>query len=71
MMKLMRISGYDVLFERSSTGFCAHVPSLPVCFGTARTLLKLRKLMAEAIVYHLEALREDQIANRKSKIGNP
>ena len=49
---------YAVLYERTSTGYSAHVPDLPGCVGAAATLEEARKLMKGAIEGHLECMRE-------------
>ncbi len=49
---------YAVLYERTSTGYSAHVPDLPGCVGAGPTLDETRSLMREAIQGHLECMRE-------------
>jgi predicted RNase H-like HicB family nuclease len=49
---------YAVLYERTSTGYSAHVPDLPGCVGAAATLDEIRSLMKEAIQGHIECMRE-------------
>lgn len=50
---------YAVVFERSRTGYGAYVPDLPGCVATGRTLPQTKRLIEEAIVMHLEGMRED------------
>jgi predicted RNase H-like HicB family nuclease len=50
---------YPVLIAPTRTGFSAHVPDLPGCIATGRTLKEVTKRMAKAIEMHLEAMRED------------
>lgn len=50
---------YAVLYEKTSTGYSAHVPDLPGCIATGRTLEETEKRMREAIEMHLEGMRED------------
>jgi len=49
---------YAVLFEKTDTGYSAHVPDLPGCVAVARTVKTARRLIAEAIGYHLELMQE-------------
>ncbi len=49
---------YAVLYERTSTGYSAHVPDLPGCVSAGPTLDETRSLMREAIQGHLECMRE-------------
>jgi len=48
---------YAIVIERGSTNFSAYVPDLPGCIATGRSLEDVRKLMAEAIDFHLEGMR--------------
>jgi predicted RNase H-like HicB family nuclease len=52
-------SKYAVVFERSQTGYGAHVPDLPGCVAAAATLEEAEKLIREAIELHLDGMRED------------
>ena len=49
---------YAVLYERTATGYSAHVPDLPGCVGAAPTLEETRSLMKEAVQGHIECMRE-------------
>ncbi len=50
---------YPILIAPTRTGFSAHVPDLPGCVATGRTLQETRRRMAKAIEMHLAAMRED------------
>lgn len=50
---------YVVLFEKGETGWGAYVPDLPGCVAVAKTREETEKLIREAIVLHLELMRED------------
>jgi predicted RNase H-like HicB family nuclease len=50
---------YAIVIEKSSNGFGAYVPDLPGCVAVAETEDELRALVAEAIAFHLEGVRED------------
>ena len=58
---------YLVVFEKTETGFSAYVPDLPGCIATARTKAAAEKAIWEAIQFHLEGLKED---NLKIPAGN-
>jgi predicted RNase H-like HicB family nuclease len=49
---------YAVIFEKSRTGYGAYVPDLPGCVAVAKTLPKTKRLIREAIEFHIEGLRE-------------
>ena len=53
------MSEYVVLFEKGETGWGAYVPDLPGCVAVAKTREETEKLIREAIVLHLELMRED------------
>jgi len=48
---------YFVLYARTANGYSAHVPDLPGCIAAAPTLEETRRLMKEAIEFHLEGMR--------------
>ena len=50
---------YAVLYEKTGTGYSAHVPDLPGCIATGSTLEETEQRMREAIEMHLEGMRED------------
>jgi predicted RNase H-like HicB family nuclease len=50
---------YAVLYEKTATGYSAHVPDLPGCVAAGDTLEETEQLMREAIEMHLEGMRED------------
>jgi predicted RNase H-like HicB family nuclease len=53
------MSQYEIIFERTNSGYGAHAPDLPGCIATGKTLPLTRKRMNEAIEAHLRAMRED------------
>ncbi len=53
------MSKYPILIAPTRTGFSAHVPDLPGCVATGRSLAEIKKRMAKAIEMHLAAIRED------------
>jgi predicted RNase H-like HicB family nuclease len=50
---------YTVIFEQGPSSVGATVPDLPGCFAVAPNLAEARALIAEAIAFHIESLRED------------
>jgi predicted RNase H-like HicB family nuclease len=51
------MSKYTVFFERTGTGYSAHVPDLPGCVAAAATLEETRELIREPIEFHIEGMR--------------
>ena len=49
---------YTVVIERTGNGYSAYVPDLPGCVAAGDTREETEELIREAIVYHLEILRE-------------
>ena len=52
---------YVVVYEKSSTGWSAYVPDLPGVVTTGSTKESTKQLIREAIEFHLEGLREDNL----------
>jgi predicted RNase H-like HicB family nuclease len=52
---------YVVVFEKSNTGWAAFVPDLPGVITTGRTKEEVKNLIREAIEFHLEGLKEDNL----------
>jgi predicted RNase H-like HicB family nuclease len=50
---------YAIVIEESATGYGAYVPDLPGCVAVAETADEVRRLIREAIEYHIEMLREE------------
>ena len=50
---------YAVIFEQGPASVGVTVPDLPGCFAVAPSLAEARTLIAEAIAFHIEGLRED------------
>ena len=49
---------YAVVIERGPTGYGAYVPDPPGCVAVAETRAEVVRLIAEAVEFHLEAMRE-------------
>jgi predicted RNase H-like HicB family nuclease len=52
---------YVVVFEKSATGWAAYVPDLPGVITTGPTKEEVHNLIREAIEFHLEGLKEDNL----------
>ncbi len=50
---------YLVIFEKDANSYSAYVPELPGCVAIGETMDEVRRLIAEAIQFHIEGLRED------------
>jgi predicted RNase H-like HicB family nuclease len=50
---------YAIVIEKGPTSYGAYVPDLPGCVAVAKSAAEAKKLIAEAIPFHLEGLRED------------
>jgi predicted RNase H-like HicB family nuclease len=51
------MKSYAVVFEKAAHNWAAYVPDLPGCVTTGRTLEETRRLIAEAIEFHIEGMR--------------
>ncbi|MGI8422942.1 MAG: type II toxin-antitoxin system HicB family antitoxin [Chloroflexota bacterium] len=51
------MSRYAVVIEKGESGFGAYVPDLPVCVALGKTEAKVRRLIHEAIAFHIGELR--------------
>lgn len=50
---------YVVIFEEVENSCSAYVPDLPGCIAAGETVEEVQTLIAEAIEFHIEGLRED------------
>ena len=48
---------YAVVFEKAPDNWAAYVPDLPGCVTTGLTLEETRRLIAEAVEFHIEGMR--------------
>ncbi len=55
----MRNRRYAVVIEKGRSSYGAYVPDLPVCVAVAKTEAGVRKLIQEAIAFHIRGLRAD------------
>jgi predicted RNase H-like HicB family nuclease len=49
---------YTIILEKGPKSFGAYVPDLPGCVAVGRSAGEVRKLIREAIVLHLQDMRE-------------
>lgn len=49
---------YAVVLEKGETSYGAYVPDLPGCVAVGETEAEVRQLIAEAIAFHFEGLRD-------------
>ena len=52
---------YLIIFEKTETGFSAYVPDLPGCIATGRTRSLVEKHILDAIRFHLQGMKEENI----------
>ncbi len=50
---------YAVIIEKGDTSYGAYVPDLPGCVAVGESLDEVKRLIREAIAFHLEGLREE------------
>ncbi len=48
---------YAVVFEKAPQNWAAYVPDLPGCVTTGASIEETRRLIAEAIEFHIEGMR--------------
>lgn len=52
---------YAVVIERAESNFSAYVPDLPGCISTGNTVEDVERNIRDAIAFHLDGLREDDL----------
>jgi predicted RNase H-like HicB family nuclease len=50
---------YAIVIEKAEDNYSAYVPDLPGCIATGATLEDVESEIREAIIFHVEGLRED------------
>lgn len=53
---------YTVIYEQGPTSWGAYVPDLPGVIAAGDTREEAERLSVEAVVFHLEGLREEGLA---------
>ena len=52
---------YAIVIEDAGNNYSAYVPDLPGCVATGATLKETEKTIREAIEFHIESLKEDNL----------
>jgi predicted RNase H-like HicB family nuclease len=52
---------YAVVIEKAGRNYSAYVPDLPGCVATGATVEEAERSIREAIEFHLEGLRADNL----------
>ena len=55
-----------IIIEKTKNNYSAYSPDLPGCAATGKTVDEVEKNMYEAIEFHLEGLKEENIQIPKS-----
>jgi predicted RNase H-like HicB family nuclease len=50
---------YAIVIEKAEGNFSSYVPDLPGCIATGATVEETERAIRDAIVFHLEGLRDD------------
>lgn len=50
---------YAIVIEKAEGNYSAYVPDLPGCVATGATVAEAESSLREAIVFHLDGMRED------------
>ena len=59
---------YIVIIEKEKNSYGAYVPDLPGCVAVAKTENEVKKLIKEAIEFHLESFKQSNKKIPKAKI---
>ena len=52
---------YAIVIEKAEGNYSAYVPDLPGCVATGATVAEAESEIRDAIVFHLEGMREDGV----------
>ena len=50
---------YAIVIEKAEGNYSAYVPDLPGCIATGATIEEVESEIRQAIIFHVEGLRED------------
>ena len=50
---------YAIVIEKAESNYSAYVPDLPGCVATGDSVAEVERNIREAIVFHIEGIRED------------
>ncbi|MBA2490856.1 MAG: type II toxin-antitoxin system HicB family antitoxin [Gammaproteobacteria bacterium] len=61
---------YAIVIEKAEANYSAYVPDLPGCVVTGQTAEEAERQIPEAIVFHLDGMRQDglPIPNPRSQV---
>ncbi len=52
---------YAIVIEKSPKNYSAYVPDLPGCVSTGSTVSEAEENIKEAILFHIDGLKEDDL----------
>ena len=52
---------YAIVIEKAEGNYSAYVPDLPGCVATGATVAEVEAEIRDAIIFHVEGLREDGV----------
>lgn len=52
---------YTVVYHWAGNNYSAHSPDVPGCIATGKTLEDVERIFREALEFHLEGLRKDEL----------
>jgi len=58
---------YTIIIEKTKNNYSAYCPDLPGCIATGKTKEEVIKNMKEAIEFHLEGLRQENLPIPEAK----
>jgi predicted RNase H-like HicB family nuclease len=50
---------YVIVIEQTDSNYSAYAPDVPGCVATGATIEEVQQAMQEALIFHLEGLREE------------
>ncbi|MBI2432787.1 MAG: type II toxin-antitoxin system HicB family antitoxin [Candidatus Hydrogenedentes bacterium] len=50
---------YGIVIENAGANYSAYVPDLPGCIATGETLAEVKREIRDAILFHIEGLKDD------------
>ena len=61
---------YLVVYEKTKTGYSAYLPDLPGVIATGKTRTIVERNIFDAVQFHLEGLKEENIRIPKANAGS-
>ena len=58
---------YAIVIEKADGNYSAYVPDLPGCVATGSSISDVKREIRDAIVFHLDGLREDGLPEPASR----